>query len=284
MYKTKITFAVTFLYLLTVVFWISFISATGYEAMYEGAIYNFLLKPFLIGMTALPILGGLFGLYRASEWGGLRSAVGKSMTLLSLGSIFWGLGMVLWNYYLFAGIEEIPYPSWADAAFILSWPMWALGVVFLSKATGVKFALRAAKGKVQLVLVPLIAIAASYYLLVVVARGGVWELDASNGFKLFFDLFYPIGTAIILAMALTFFSLSKDFLGGRYKAPITILIVAFIVNYLADFTFSYTTTYETYFNGHFVDFLFTTAMYLLVLSLSLMSPNISNEENNKSIA
>jgi len=279
MHKTRTTFLITAVYIVTVIFWLAFVGISGYTPTYEGNIYNFLLKPFLIGMTALPILGGVFGFYRASEWGGLRSAVGRSVCSLSLGVICWGLGMVIWNYYLFAGIEEIPYPSLADAAFILSWPLWALGVVYLSKATGVKFALRSMRGKISFFVVPLIAIAASYYMLIGVARGGVIELDTSSTLKLFFDLFYPIGTAVILAMALTFFALSLDFLGGIYKRPIVILIIAFLVNYLSDFTFSLTTTNGTYFNGHFVDFFFLTAMYLLAVSLSMMSPSASGQES-----
>src|SRR3989344_4415604 len=279
MYGTKITFLMTAIYVITVIFWVAFIFNSGYTPTYEGSTYELLLKPFLIGMTALPILGGMFGLYRAYEWGGLRSAIGRSVSSLSLGVIFWGLGMVIWNYYLFAGIEEIPYPSLADAAFILSWPLWALGVTYLSRATGVKFALRSVKGKIQLLIIPIIAMAASYYMLIEVARGGVIELDFSSLSKLFFDLFYPIGTAVILAMALTFFTLSLDFLGGIYKTPIVILIIAFLVNFLSDFTFSLTTTNGTYFNGHFVDFLFLTAMYLLATSLSMMSPSASSQES-----
>src|SRR3990167_535047 len=205
MYGTKITFLMTAIYVITVIFWVAFIFNSGYTPTYEGSTYELLLKPFLIGMTALPILGGVFGLYRASEWGGLKSAIGRSVSSLSLGVIFWGLGMVIWNYYLFAGIEDVPYPSLADASFILSWPLWALGVIFLSRATGVKFALRSIRGKISLFVIPLIALLASYYMLIEVARGGVMGLDPSSASKLFFDLFYPIGTSVILAIALTFF-------------------------------------------------------------------------------
>src|SRR3989344_2862430 len=154
------------------------------------------------------VLGVFFGFKNTKEWGGLKSAVGKSILFLSLGTFTWSIGMLAWNYYIFIANVEVPYPSLADAAFILSWPLWALGVVYLSKATGVKFALRSIRGKISLFIVPLIAILASYYMLVMVARGGVIELDTTSTLKLFFDLFYPIGTAVILAMALTFFALS----------------------------------------------------------------------------
>jgi len=258
-------------YFLSLGLWILLSIETRHSAHPAGLYLQLVL--FLI-----PFLGALFGFKNAREWGGMKSAVGKAVTLLSLGTLTWALGMLAWNYYIFLAEVEVPYPSLADAFFILSWPLWTLGVMYLSRATGVKFALRQAKGKILMIIVPILAIAASYYMLVSVARGGVIEFDGSNGWKLFFDLFYPIGTAVILTLALTFFSLSMDFLGGIYKKPITILILAFLVNYLADFTFSLTTTNETYFNGHFVDILFMTAMYLFATSLSLMSPKLQSSK------
>lgn len=258
---------ITLIYSFTTVFWVILTVRTGHSDHPAGLYLQLIL--FLV-----PFLGAIAGLKNAKAWGGYKSVVGKAINFLSLGTLTWSLGMLAWNYYIFLADVEVPYPSLADVFFILSWPLWALGVISLSKATGVKFALRQIKGKILLIIVPILAVIASYYMLVVVARGGVIELDGSNGWKLFFDLFYPIGTAVILTLALTFFSLSRDYLGGIYKKPITILILGFLVNYLSDFTFSLTTTNETYFNGHFVDILFLTAMYLIAISLSLMSPKV----------
>ena len=261
MFMAKI---ISVIYAVTAVFWTFLTIYTGHTSHTAGLYLQILL--FII-----PFLGAVAGFRNARLWGGFKSAIGKAVVLLSLGTFTWSIGMLFWNYFVFVAKIEVPYPSLADAAFILSWPLWALGVLSLSKATGVKFALRRIKGKVLLFIVPVVAIVSSYYLLIEVARGGVVELDGSNFWKMFFDLFYPIGSAVILAISLTFFSLSRDFLGGKYKVPVLILVIAFLINYLADFMFSYTTTNETYFNGHFVDFLFATAMYLLSMSLSLIA-------------
>jgi len=255
---------ISIIYVAAAIFWFLLTVYTGHTNHTAGLYLQ-------IFLFIIPFLGALAGFRNARLWGGFKSAIGKAIVLISLGTLTWSIGMLAWNYFIFVAKIEVPYPSWADAAFILSWPLWTLGVVYLSKATGVKFALRRAEGKILLFVVPIVAIVASYYLLIKVARGGIIDLDASNILKLFFDLFYPIGSAIILAITLTFFSLSRNFLGGKYKVPIIILIIAFLVNYLADFIFSYTTTNETYFNGHFVDFLFVTAMYLLSMYLSLMT-------------
>lgn len=220
----------------------------------------------------IPFIGAIVGFYHARCWGGMQSAMGKAVGFISAGTFAWALGMLIWNYYIFISQVEIPYPSIADAAFILSWPLWTIGVLYLSKATGVKFALRELRGKILLVVVPIIAIALSYYLIISVARGGVFEIDATNVWKLFFDMFYPIGSAVIFTITLTFFSLSTEFLGGKYRMSIIVLIFAFLVNFIADITFSYTTTNGTYFNGAVADMLFVTGMYLFALSLALMTP------------
>lgn len=259
------TTLISLIYAATALFWIGLTLQTGHTDSTAGLYLQILL-------FVVPFLGALVGFAHAMKWGGLKSAVGKGVFFISLGTLFWSLGMLMWNYYIFIAAVEIPYPSLADAFFILSWPFWAIGVLNLSKATGVRYALKAMGGKLMTVVIPVIAIAASYYLLVVVARGGVIELDPTSAWKVFFDLFYPIGSAVILALTLTFVSLSGSFLGGRYRTPIIILVCAFLVNYFADFLFSWTTTNETYFNGHFVDFLFVTAMYLFALSLSLFAP------------
>ena len=261
-FKTMVKL-LTLIYIATAIFWVLF--ARDPNDVSAGLYMQLLL--FIV-----PFIGAIIGLYNAYHWGGLKSALGKAIGFISAGVFAWSIGMLIWCYYIFIAQVEIPYPSLADAIFILSWPLWAIGVLYLSRATGIRFALREMRGKILLVIVPLVAIALSYYLLVTVARGGVVEFDPSNAWKLFFDLFYPIGSAVIFTLALTFLSLSSAFLGGKYRVPIIILIVAFLVNFFADITFSYTTTNGTYFNGYYPDMLFVTGMFLFALSLTLMAP------------
>ena len=256
-------------YIITAIFWLVLTLKTKHSASEAG--YYFQIFLFVI-----PLVGSLIGFSNAKLWGGFRSAVGRAITFLSLGTLTWAIGMLIWNYYIFLAQVEVPYPSLADVAFILSWPLWTVGFIELSKATGVKFALRQTKGKILFIIIPLVVTLASYYLLITVARAGVIEWS-SGGLKLFFDLFYPIGDVVILAVAFMLFSLSYNFLGGRYKTAVWVLIMAFVFNYFSDFLFSYTTTKETYFNGHFVDFLFATTMFILSLGLSMLDVKLLNK-------
>ncbi|KKQ52266.1 hypothetical protein A2865_02340 [Candidatus Woesebacteria bacterium RIFCSPHIGHO2_01_FULL_39_17] len=255
-----------FVYLLSFVFWIYFLIVTGHS---EDRLGFYLQIP----LTIIPLLGGIFGLSKAGKWGGIKSAMGRAMVGLSYGLITWALGMVVWDYYIFFTEVEVPYPSLADGFFILSWPFWSYGIFELSKVTGARFGFRLKSGKLLFLAIPVLVSLISYYLLFIVARGGEIELF-EGGLKLFFDLFYPIGDVVILTIIVLVYSLSRNFLGGTYKPVVTLLFLGFVFNYFTDFTFSYTTTVGIYFNGHFVDFMFTTTMFILAVAINSFDPDL----------
>lgn len=262
------------LFLLTISFWVFLLFITDNELLENFRRFT------QLPLVFIPLIGGLFGLKNAFNWGGTKSVLGRAVLGISLGLIAWSGGMVIWNYYLFFTDIEVPYPSLADAIFILSWPLWIYGLLQLSRAIGVRFAWKNLSSKKDIFLVSGIIIILSVYLLFGVARD--WSISFDEfGIKLFFDLFYPIGSIIISTLVLLIYWLSKNFLGGIYKTSILVLFLGFIFNYAADFTFSLTTTNETYFNGHFVDFLFTLAMFTLSIGLSMLNSNILDLERKK---
>ena len=247
-----------------------------FQGTTEGLV-NDLFGVLFVGL--LPLLGGVNGLFIAGSWGGFKSAVGRALIFLSLGLISWALGT-----YLFSGVYnlllhvEVPYPSIADVGYILALPLWAIGIVELSRATGAKYGLRSTGGKFLLFLIPLLIIVASYYLLVVVARGGSIPVSDSELLKLFFDFAYPLGDVIILSLATLIYGLSLKFFGGVYKHAVYLILIGFGVLYFADFAFSYTTTLETFYPGDWVDLLFAAAMLLLSSGVALFDPKSADPQ------
>lgn len=220
-----------------------------------------------LGMAFVPLAGGFCGILQSKRWGGHKSQVGKALLFISLGLISWGVGQIFWSvlYNLVLKVE-IPYPSLADLGYIIAVPFWTYGIINLSKATGAKFSLKNMNGKLIAFIIPVVAILVSYYLLVMVARGGV--ISSNHGLKLFFDFAYPIGDVIILTLSLLIYGLSFNYLGGKLKIPILTLILGFVAMYFTDFTFSYVTTIGDYFNGHWVDFMFTVSLLLMGLGIN----------------
>lgn len=244
----------------------------------EATLSNYL---FTLFEGLIPLWGGLYGLYLGKKWGFLKSAVGRAVTFLSLGLISWATGtMIFVGYYNLIANVEIPYPSVADAAYIISWPLWSIGMINLSRATGAQYALRNKLGKLVLIVIPIIAIFLSYYLLIAVARAGSIDFSDSGLLKIFFDLAYPIGDIIILTLAVLIYGLSLKYFGGRYRFGIYILLLGFVLNYFADFTFSYTTTVETFYPGGAADLLFTLAMIALSYGVNSLDGRATRMETS----
>lgn len=223
--------------------------------------------------AVLAFFGGVFGLLVSKNWGGTRSAVGKAVLLMSAGTISWSLGNFVWSFNNFILHVEMPYPSLADLGYLLAIPLWIIGVVFLSEATGARFSLRKMRGRLLLIIFPILGAILSYYFLFVIARDSTIDLEGGL-LKVLLDFYYPISDFVILTVSFVMFGLSLKYLGGRFRLPIYTILLGFIFMFLADFLFSYTTTIETYYNGNFPDLLFAVAMY--VISVGVCSLDISD--------
>ncbi|MBI2610417.1 hypothetical protein HYW60_00560 [Candidatus Kaiserbacteria bacterium] len=237
----------------------------------RGTLWSDLYGVLFLGF--IPVFGGIHGITLAKAWGGFQSAVGRGIMLLSLGLISWGIGTYIFSgVYNFILSVEVPYPSLADVGYILALPLWAAAMIQLSRATGAKYGLRKGSGKIALLAIPTVVILISYYLLVVVARGGAIPTSDEGLLKLFFDLAYPIGDVVILTLATLVYGLSYSYFGGMYKKAIYTILFGFVLMYVADFSFSYTTTLETWYPGDWVDLLFTTAVLTLALGVAMLDP------------
>lgn len=261
-------------YLVTVVLWIIFIVYTRNSALTEGPYFNYVLVPFLLGETLIPFVGGIIGLQRAKSWGGTQSVMGRGMIALALGLFGWTLGMVVWNYYLFVSAVEVPYPSLGDLFYISIWPLWTYAMIELSRVTGARFGLRKKGGRTLLILISLLVVSISYYLLFVVARGGIFEWN--NAIELLLGVAYPLGDVLILLSSISVFIFSFKFLGGRYHKPVLLLIFGFVLNYVADFFFVYSISIGTYFNGHISDFLYVNMLFVVALGVSMLDTHKSS--------
>lgn len=200
-------------------------------------------------------------------WGGLKSAIGKAVFFIGLGLFCWGFGETIWSYYNFFMNVAAPYPSIADIGFAPSIFFYGLGAVYLSKATGAKYGFRNNLAKVFAFLAPVAILALSYYILVVVARGGVLIPPGETPLKTFLDIVYPLGDFVGLAISAIVSGLSFKYLGGRYFPDIISILAGLGVMYIADSVFSYTTTVGTYFNADFGDLLLAFGMFLLTFGV-----------------
>jgi len=246
--------SLAFLVVLLVFWLVLFLTGTT-----EGP-YNYWYS-FLFGL--IPLVGGAFAMAGSRTWGGLKTALGKAIFFVGLGVFLWGCGELIWSYYNFVLNTPAPYPSLADLGFAPSIFFYGLGAFYLSKITGAKFGLRNSLAKFFAIIAPFVILAISYYLLVMVARGGVLVPEGETLLKTILDLAYPFGDFLALAIAIIISGLSFKYMGGRYTTDIVAILLGLGVMFLGDMAFSYATTVGTYYNGNWGDLLLTLGTFLL---------------------
>ncbi|OGY61839.1 MAG: hypothetical protein A3F99_02220 [Candidatus Colwellbacteria bacterium RIFCSPLOWO2_12_FULL_43_11] len=247
-------------YALFLLYWI-WVYTTGQV----GTTHNYILSIFSSGI--LPVFGGISGILLSRKWGFLSSALGKAIFFLSAGVLAYGLASLIWGYYNLILAVDTPYPSLADAIYILSYPFWAIGLINLGKGIGAGYKLRTLQGKIALVLTPIVGAVITYLIFILFAQGGGFSFEDSGIIKIFFDIFYPLGDTILITALGLIYGLSYKAFGGRFKSAINILFIGFLITYFADAIFSYTTTQGTYYNANIGDLLFTSSVFLSVVAV-----------------
>lgn len=263
-------------FILNTAFW-AWIHWTG---LTDG-FYNYLFS-FLFGLV--PLVGGLVAFFLSKVWGGLKSAVGKGVFFIGLGVFLWGCGETIWSYYnFFAGVAA-PYPSLADIGFAPSIFFYGLGAIYLARATGAKYALRHPWAK-WIAFIAFIAVTIlAYYVLVIVARGGVLIPEGETMLKAFLDVVYPLGDLLAAVIGVIISGLSFPYLGGRYRFDIYFVLAGLAIMFVADAVFSYTTTVGTYYNADFGDLILSLGTFALTFgALGFTRPKPLSSEPNSGV-
>jgi hypothetical protein len=263
-------------FILFVAFWLA-LFASGTTAGF----YNYL---FSFCMCIIPLYGGAIAMISAERWHGLKGFVGKGIFFLGLGLVCWGAGELVWSFYNFFVGVAAPYPSIADIGFAPSVFFYAAGTIYLLRAAGADTGLRQKYAKPFMLLVPVVMFAICYYLLVVVARGGVLLSTGSSWLKSVLDIAYPLGDFISLTLSVVISGLSFRYLTKEYRLGVTMLLFGIAAMFAADMIFSYTTTRGTYFNADFGDLVFTIGTFLLAFGvLAFCNPSYMQKEGSASV-
>ncbi len=277
LFKQRAIQVLLFGYTIGFAWWI-FIHAAGQKDTYN----NYIWSVVILGL--FPIIGGLFGIFLSKKWGFLDSSLGRAIFFFSAGVVAWGLGSIGYGYYNIVEGIPVPYPSLGDIGYSLSYPLYAIGLINLGKGIGAGHKLRTWKGKAAIVAVPLLGFALTYFMFITIVRGGEFDYQAYQGenLKLFLDIFYPLGDAMLVTGIALIYGLSFGIFGGRFRWPVNILLIGQLLQYFGDFNFSYGTALGTYYLANWGDLLFVHAMFLIAIGVNALdiqgiSSNIRTE-------
>lgn len=224
-------------------------------------------------LSAEFIIFGIYGILIGKKWSWFKSSMGSGVILIALGMIVWGVAQAGWTYYVIKDPnQQNPNYLVLNITYFLGIPLWFAGMIRLSKATGAKYGLRSVVAKLGVVSLILVMSGLSYYLLVDVARGGTAYFHGNNFNGVFFDLGYAVGDAFNLTLALGIFGLSWKYLGGAFKKPILLVLLAFALIYVADLIYSYYDGKGQYYNGQWDDLLYLATGAIFGAGIVLLEP------------
>lgn len=223
---------------------------------------------FNLAYAFLGTLGGIIAIAHSKEWGWWRSLYGKALISFGVAVAWWSLGGYIWAYYNFTGQSDIPFPSNADHfGFAWFYPLTFIGMVFLVKGLGFKYAWKKSKfGKIALIAIPILATFATFYIYKDIRVEGSSLLN-------FYKYFYNIGGSLALAASITILFLSKYFSGGKLRPAIVCIVLGVVIQYIADVTFTYRANPQIalYYNADYTDMLYATSLYLVSAGASLFT-------------
>lgn len=215
----------------------------------------------------MPFLGGIAAIRGYQEWGGLSTILGKAILFLGLGLFMWGFGKIAWVYYAaIPGIQNASLPDWFFAPSVF---LYTIGTIYLSLTTGIRLSLKFTSGRVFAVVTPIIVFILAYYVLISVPQPSVETVIANKDALLqsIFNVAYPIGDAVSLAVAAVVAGLSFRYLGGLYKTEIVFILSGLAGMFAADSYFAYTSLSGTAQIGGAGDLIYTFALFLLTCGL-----------------
>ncbi len=253
------------------VWWTSFqgvVKDQGISVQRFGATY---------GIMAL--FGAVIGVAASIKWGGFKTLVGRALLFFSLGLLLQESGQIIYTYYIYGAKVQIPYPSWGDLAYFGSVIMYIYAALLLGKSVGIKYSLRKTTYKVIAVIVPLVILAATFW---VFLHNHTYDL--SQPLTVFLDFGYPIGQAIYISLALIAYLLSRKMLGGMMRKGILIIIFALVMQYVSDFTFLYQSSRGTWLTGQWNDLSYLVSYFVMTMAMIAFLKTFKNLKKQIGVA
>jgi hypothetical protein len=167
------------------------------------------------------------------------------------------LGELGWAIYTLALNVEVPYPSIADAAWIIGYiPLLA---AFHGYVRNFQFTISKKLFRIGALTIDLVCLGSFAYFVTPVFA----DMAGREAVTIAFDIAYPALDLCLLGYALLALLI---FMKGRIAFAWALISSAVFMFALADMLFTYTTLQDTYFNGHPLELAFHFGYILIALA------------------
>lgn len=229
---------------------------------------NILYYLFSGAYGVMSLYGAICGINTSINWGGLRTLLGRSTYMFSLGLFAQVFGQIVYTYYAFFKQAAAPYPSIGDIGYFGAIPFYIYGTILLAQSSGIKINFRTFEKKIIAFIIPVVMLTMAYILFL---RN--YEFEWGRPIKIFLDFGYPLGEAIYISFAIIIFIFSRNILDGIMRSKALLILIALFAQFFADYLFLYDSS--NFYPGNYMDFIYLLAYFTMTLALlSFRSLNI----------
>ncbi len=190
--------------------------------------------------------------------------LGMAWSIMAAGQLAMTIGDVLWSI-LEAGLNLQPFPSIADGAYVLFYPLFLIGIFLLPVRKQTRLNWLETLLDVSLMVLAFVLVMWNY------AGAPLILLDRqSEPLVQVLTVFYPLGSLALL-WALLELIFRQSF--SRKYGPLLLLAAGMVLMLLADGFFSYQSLIEAYESGNWVDLAYVSSFLLTGLAGYLQAQN-----------
>jgi hypothetical protein len=239
-------------------------------------------EPYFVNVWygAVGVIAALgFNLTTVRRYGGFKSFVGRGLLFMAIGFTVWSFGNVVWFWYNTCNLwpsvigchraSSAPYPSLADAGYLLLLPCYVVGLYSLGKVLALTW-----KEYLKFLWIPIIIGLITAYMTAPTVHvfgfkyGLSWLFDPKYTLlKNFTSSLYVASDIIVFSMTLIMLINARRIAGGMFFKPVLALLFALTSLYLGDMFFFKRVFDTTYYNGDISDVLYALSLYLVAVSM-----------------
>src|SRR3954469_16679935 len=191
-------------------------------------------------------------------------------SLLGMGMASWGIGQLTWDYYEVILKRDVPFPSMADAGYLLEVPLVVAGLIRLPSGT------RSVAGRTRTGLDGLIVAAALLLVSWMLVLGRVFHTGSGSWVAQVLSLAYPIGDVVTVTIVVYAILRARQ-TGRKVPTPLLLVGIGLVCLSIADSGFTYLTAIGSYNSGDPID----TGWFggFLLVGLAARAPQVLREES-----
>jgi diguanylate cyclase (GGDEF)-like protein len=223
-----------------------------------------------LGQLAAAVVASLVSGWRSRRANG-RTA--RSWLFLSAGTGAWAVGEIVWSYYELIANRQTPFPSVADAGFLLFPVLAAIGLLQWPSAV-----LRG--GARWRTLLDGVLVAGSLFVLSwVTTLGATVKAGGTTGFSYAVSLAYPISDLVLLTLAVVVVANARD----TPRSGLGWLALGLVFLAVADSGFAYLITIGHYATGSPVDIGWFGGFLLIAVAAASRTDTVSDVDEGPAV-